>query len=124
MKKYSASPFWVTFAYVLVAGSPTVPLVPQSTPSGVHGWPSHALPTSSAGPVYSPAPSCASTAGAAAAVGIAVRGTTVIVRSSKPEPPPNVVVIRIVWFWLAGSAAWALVSWKLTVARAPGARGP
>jgi hypothetical protein len=77
----------VTFAYVLVVGSPGVPDVPQSTPSGTHPVPSQRLPTFSAGPAYSPAPSWPSTAGAADACGMLVVGTSETVSVSLPLPP-------------------------------------
>ena len=52
-----------------------------------HSVPSQRLPTLSAGPPYSPAPSWPSTAGAAAACGMLVVGTSETVSVSLPLPP-------------------------------------
>src|SRR5215208_503481 len=127
MNRYRLSPRWVSLAYVLVAGSPIVPVLPQSTPTGVQSPPSQRLPTSSAGPSYSPGLSTASSVGVASASGTVVVGTTVIVRSSELDPADGVsyvVVMVIVLFWLSGSVASVLVTANSTVALPPGASVP
>ena len=102
-----------------------MPVLPQSTPTGVQSPPSQRLPTSSAGPCTRRALSAASSVGAAAASGTVVVGTTVIVRSSNAEPPgANVVVIRIALSCGSGSVASVFVTSNSTVAFAPGASVP
>src|SRR6266542_1000150 len=110
MKKYRSSPKRVTFANVVVGAPGRAPVAfPQSTPGGeqsrVEPPGSHFRPISSDSPAYSPAPSTPSSVGALAAAGIVVFGTMPSVRSSKPLPAPNVVVMRtetFVFCWLAG----------------------
>src|SRR5688572_1876350 len=111
---------------------------PQSTPCGsqLRFAPpgSHLRPMLSAGPVYWPVPSAPSRVGAEPA-GMAVLGTTDIVRSSVPVPAGvlNVVLMsRLTFvFWAFEppepgrvSFVYVLLTVKVTVCSAPGASGP
>src|SRR4051794_39182777 len=128
MKRYRSSPDQVTFAYVL-SGSPgsTPGLVPQSGNAAQLPPPDQRRLRSSAGPVYSPAPSAPSIVGAAAACGIVVTGTSDIVRFSLADPAGtlNDVAIPIVRCWelllvslvaAPGSVVSVFVSVNATVA--------
>ena len=82
-------------------------------------------PRSISDPAYSPGLSTPSSAGAAGACAMVVRGRIDIETVSAPGPRVELVVVTTTFAdWLAGSAVSVFVIENVTMASAPGASGP